>query len=59
MEEKKHRLSEKESAHIMKKLFAAINHCHANGIVHRDIKPENIMIDKTGEIRLVDFGLGA
>ena len=43
----------------MLKLFEAINHCHANGIVHRDIKPENIMIDKHGQIRLVDFGLGA
>ena len=48
MEEKKHRLSEIESAQIMKSLFEAVNHCHANNIVHRDIKPENIMIDRFG-----------
>jgi serine/threonine protein kinase len=41
----------------MKKLFRAINHCHASGVVHRDIKPENIMIGKDKEIKLIDFGL--
>lgn len=41
----------------MTKLFGAINHCHASGIVHRDIKPENIMIGKDKELKLIDFGL--
>ena len=41
----------------MEKLFRALGHCHANGIVHRDIKPENIMIGKDGEVKLIDFGL--
>ena len=41
----------------MEKLFNAINHCHANGIVHRDIKPENIMITDTGQVKLIDFGI--
>ena len=58
MEEKRGKLGEKESARIMKSIFEAINHCHANGIVHRDIKPQNIMIDKNGKIWLLDFGLG-
>lgn len=41
----------------MEKLFKAIAHCHANGVVHRDIKPENIMIGKDNEEKLIDFGL--
>mmetsp|Transcript_1951 Transcript_1951/g.3384 ORF Transcript_1951/g.3384 Transcript_1951/m.3384 type:complete len:197 (+) Transcript_1951:426-1016(+) len=41
----------------MKKLFSALNHMHAQGVVHRDIKPENIMLAKNGELKLIDFGL--
>ena len=43
----------------MSKLFRAVGHCHANGIVHRDIKPENIMYGADGEVKLIDFGLAS
>jgi eukaryotic-like serine/threonine-protein kinase len=35
----------------------AVSYAHANLIVHRDIKPSNIMIDKSGKVRLLDFGI--
>jgi calcium-dependent protein kinase len=49
--------SEPMAAEYMKKLFGALNHMHAQGVVHRDIKPENIMLSKEDELKLIDFGL--
>uniref|UniRef100_A0A914CQ43 mitogen-activated protein kinase kinase n=1 Tax=Acrobeloides nanus TaxID=290746 RepID=A0A914CQ43_9BILA len=37
-------------------ILEALKVCKSKGIIHRDIKPENILIKKSGEIKLADFG---
>ena len=34
-----------------------MDYCYTRRIIHRDLKPQNILIDKTGNIKLADFGL--
>jgi serine/threonine-protein kinase len=54
----RHRTADTKTAiHIMRQVVAALSRASQQGIIHRDIKPENIMLAKTGEVKVADFGL--
>lgn len=44
-------------AEVIWKMADVLELVHARNIWHRDIKPQNILMDRTGEIRLIDFGI--
>ncbi|XP_058014292.1 citron Rho-interacting kinase [Ahaetulla prasina] len=52
-------LDESAVEFYLAELVLAIHSIHQMGYVHRDVKPANILIDRTGHIKLVDFGSAA
>src|SRR6202035_2131786 len=51
------RLLPERALEITDGVLRALDYSHRNGIVHRDIKPGNVMLTRTGEIKVMDFGI--
>jgi serine/threonine protein kinase/tetratricopeptide (TPR) repeat protein len=51
------KLPPREAVAFIEQICRALEAAHGVGVIHRDLKPQNIMLDKSGRILVMDFGL--
>lgn len=54
---KESRFTENKAKFYAAEVILALKHLHERGIVYWDLKPENVLLDKSGHVKLTDFGL--
>lgn len=47
------------AASVAVQLLDALESVHAENLIHRDVKPENLIVNRRGEVWLIDFGIVA
>jgi len=50
-------LSTRQRLELMVRICEAVHHAHQRGLIHRDLKPGNILVDETGQPKILDFGV--
>ena len=42
---------------LLARLSDAVHHAHQKGVIHRDLKPGNVLVDESGQPKVLDFGV--
>jgi WD40 repeat protein len=53
----RHKLGVRERLELVAKTAEAVHHAHQRGLIHRDLKPGNILVDESGQPKVLDFGV--
>ena len=48
---------EKQKLELVARVADAVAHAHQRGVIHRDLKPGNIIVDSSGQPKVLDFGV--
>ncbi|KAK2167663.1 hypothetical protein LSH36_25g00008 [Paralvinella palmiformis] len=51
------KLKEHEARRFFQQIISGVDYCHRHMIVHRDLKPENLLLDRSLNVKIADFGL--
>jgi WD40 repeat protein len=46
-----------ERLELLARVCDAVQHAHEQGVIHRDLKPANILVEETGQPKVLDFGV--
>ena len=53
--QKNGRLSEQEAAEIIRQVLIVLNQIHSRGYIHCDLGTDNILLDRQGNVKIIDF----
>ncbi len=54
---KAHPPTEQDALRVVRQIAEAMREAHASGLIHGDLKPSNLIIEPSGKVRILDFGL--
>ncbi len=50
-------LEVRRALEIARDIAEALDYAHAKGVIHRDLKPDNVMLQPSGTLKVMDFGI--